>query len=44
MTISIDGERAFGKIQLHHLFMIFKKSPESGHRENVVVDDIVIII
>ena len=35
MIISIDGEKAFDKIQ--HPFMIKKKknSPESGHRGNI---------
>ena len=35
MTISIDAEKAFDKIQ--HPFMIKKKknSPESGHRGNI---------
>jgi len=32
MIISIDAEKAFGKIQ--HLFMI-KNSPESRHRRNI---------
>ena len=34
MTITIDAEKAFHKIQ--HLFMIKKKpSPESGHKRNI---------
>ena len=34
MIISIDAEKAFGKIQ--HLFMIKKKNPpESRHRRNI---------
>ena len=33
MSISINAEKAFDKVQ--HLFMIRKKTQESGHRGNI---------